>query len=69
MNMKTKEYKELEKNYKYALKIIGAMTDSEECWFDHDGNCQAHSCGSLDGVCPHARAKELLLHPKGSQDN
>lgn len=42
-----------------ATRLIADLTDSEDCWFDHHGGCQAH--GYLDlasgEACPQAEAK------------
>ncbi len=41
---------------------LSALVDADDCWFDHNGDCQAH--GFFDGPCGHAVAKQLLGGPK-----
>lgn len=43
-------------------QLVRALVDSEACWFDHNGGCQAHGYLWLEQgqVCPHAEAKTLL---------
>lgn len=42
--------------------LLDALTDPDECWFDHHGGCQAHGFLSLEPGerCPHAEAREIL---------
>lgn len=42
-----------------AGRLIRDFTDSDDCWFDHNGGCQAHGYLSLapGELCPHAEAK------------
>lgn len=42
--------------------LIGAFTDPDECWFDHNGGCQAHGYISLrpGEQCPHRESKDWL---------
>lgn len=44
------------------LRLIRDLLDSDDCWFDHHGGCQAHGYLSLGPgeQCPHAEAKALL---------
>jgi len=44
------------------LSVMRDLVDTEPCWFDHHGGCQAHGFISLEPgeKCPHAQAKELL---------
>ncbi len=42
------------------LRLIGDLTDPDDCWFDHHGYCQAHGWTDTDPRCPHARAREVL---------
>ncbi|MFF0328757.1 hypothetical protein ACFYTU_49115 [Nonomuraea angiospora] len=44
------------------VELLEALTDSEECWFDQHGGCQAHGYLSLEPGerCPQAEARELL---------
>lgn len=37
---------------------LSDLVDTDDCWYDHNGDCQAH--GFFDGPCGHAVAKELL---------
>jgi hypothetical protein len=43
-------------------ELLEALTDSEECSFDHHGGCQTHGYLSLEPGehCPQAEARELL---------
>lgn len=43
-------------------RLLESLTDRDDCWFDHDGGCQAHGYLSLKPgeMCPHAEAKQLL---------
>ncbi|MFI7448119.1 hypothetical protein ACIBQX_11530 [Nonomuraea sp. NPDC049714] len=43
-------------------ELLQALTDPDECWFDHHGGCQAHGFLSLEPGerCPHAEAREIL---------
>jgi hypothetical protein len=49
----------IERDY---LHVMADLVDTEPCWFDHHGGCQAHGFLSLEPgeKCPHAEAKELL---------
>ncbi|SEU46453.1 hypothetical protein [Nonomuraea wenchangensis] len=44
------------------VELLQALTDDEECDFDHHGGCQTHGYLSLepDERCPQAEARELL---------
>lgn len=43
-------------------ELLRSLIDPDNCWFDHNGGCQAHGFLSLEPgeKCPHAQAKELL---------
>ena len=43
-------------------ELLEALTDRDECWFDHHGGCQAHGFLSLEPGerCPQAEAQEML---------
>lgn len=45
-----------------ALRLLGELVDPDECWFDHNGGCQAH--GFLDlkpgEACPNQQARDLI---------
>ena len=45
-----------------STELLEALTDPDECWFDHHGGCQAHGFLSLEPGerCPQAVARELL---------
>lgn len=45
-----------------ARRLLAALVDPDECWFDHNGGCQAHGFLSLEPgeVCPNELAKRLL---------
>lgn len=44
------------------LCLIANLVDSDDCWFDHHGGCQAHGYLSLEPgeKCPQQEAKELI---------
>lgn len=42
-------------------ELVRDLTDPDDCWFDHHGDCQAHAWFDTNiRPCPHGRAKELL---------
>jgi hypothetical protein len=43
-------------------RLIHDLTDPDDCWFDHNGGCQAHGYLSLKPgeMCPQQEAKEWL---------
>ena len=45
-----------------AYRLINELVDPDDCWFDHDGGCQAHGYLSLmpGEKCPQAEAKEWI---------
>lgn len=45
------------------LRLIRDLLDSDDCWYDHHGGCQAHGYLSLEPgeQCPHAEAKDVLV--------
>lgn len=45
-----------------STELLEALTDRDECWFDHHGGCQAHGFLSLEPGerCPQAEAQEML---------
>lgn len=45
-----------------ALRLLSELVDPDECWFDHNGGCQAHGFISLKPgeVCPNQQARDLL---------
>ena len=51
-------------------KLVTAMADSltelldayaDDCYFDHNGNCQAHACFGGEGTCFVTDARKALL--------
>lgn len=44
------------------IELLEALTDREDCSFDHHGGCQTHGYLSLEPGerCPQAEARELL---------
>ncbi len=44
------------------FRLIRDLLDSDDCWFDHHGGCQAHGYLSLEpgALCPPAEAKLVL---------
>lgn len=53
-----------------VVELLRDLIDPDDCWFDHNGGCQAHGYLRLEPgeLCPHADAKELLTildQPKG----
>lgn len=45
--------------------LLSDLADSDPCYFDHHGYCQAHNWFTTEPKCPHARAKEVLDNKKG----
>jgi hypothetical protein len=45
-----------------ALRLLWMLVDSDPCWFDHNGDCQAHGWFGLtrEEPCPHEEAKRQL---------
>jgi hypothetical protein len=45
-----------------SAELLDSLSDSDECWFDHHGGCQAHGYLSLEPGerCPQAEVRELL---------
>jgi hypothetical protein len=45
-----------------ALELLVCLVDSDDCWFDHHGGCQAHGYLSLapGEICPVRETKDLL---------
>ena len=39
--------------------IVADLLSSEDCWFDHSGNCQAHMWFDVNR-CPHATAEDYF---------
>lgn len=45
----------------HVLQLLADLVDPDDCWFDHNGDCQAHGYGIEPGdICPHEAAKQLL---------
>jgi len=44
------------------VAMVRDMVDPDDCWFDHNGGCQAHGYISLQHgeLCPQAEAKAWL---------
>jgi hypothetical protein len=44
------------------IELLRDLVDGGDCWFDHNGGCQAHGYLWLEQgqVCPHAEAKEII---------
>lgn len=42
--------------------LLESLVDSDGCWFDHQGGCQAHGYLGLEPgeICPQAELKALL---------
>ncbi len=57
-------------DFPQALELLGELTDPDDCWFDHNGGCQAHGFISLQPgeTCPHADAKQLLARHAAPTD-
>lgn len=49
---------ELADRIESAESLLRALVDADDCWFDHNGDCQAH--GFFDGPCAHEQAKQFL---------
>lgn len=45
-----------------VAQLVRDLIDPDDCWFDHQGGCQAHGYLSLQPgeMCPHAEAKLWL---------
>ncbi|MGA4867479.1 hypothetical protein ACPB9J_33130 [Streptomyces lavendulocolor] len=41
------------------IKLIADLVDTDPCWYDHHGYCQAHFWMATEPRCPHARAMEI----------
>lgn len=56
------ELAEIKGSHKQALTLLAELVDTEDCWFDHHGGCQAHGYLSLEQgeKCPQFEVKELL---------
>lgn len=52
----------LTERLKQAYTLLAELVDTEDCWFDHHGGCQAHGYLSLEQgeKCPQFEVKELL---------
>ena len=50
--------KELADRIEAAESLLRELVDTDDCWFDHNGDCQAH--GFFDGPCAHEQAKQFL---------
>jgi hypothetical protein len=50
----------LELGRREVMDLLADFVDTDDCWFDHHGYCQAHGWFRTDPTCPHARAKDLL---------
>jgi hypothetical protein len=42
-----------------VIPIIKAIIDEDNCWYDHHGQCQAHSCDLDDGTCAQEALKRF----------
>lgn len=42
------------------IDLIRDLADTDPCWYDHHGHCQAHGWMATDPICPHARAAAIL---------
>lgn len=47
-------------NKKELIELLECFVDPDECWFDHHGSCQTHSCGKFNGRCANEVAKEII---------
>lgn len=45
------------------LDLLESLVDPDDCWFDHNGGCQAHGYISLQPgqICPVREAKDLIV--------
>lgn len=50
-------------------RLLAALVDSDDCWFDHHGGCQAHAQLSIEPgeLCPHEEAKRWLAKRAGGE--
>lgn len=44
---------------KHLLNLLKDLVNTDDCYFDHHGNCQAHGWTG-DVECPHSRAKRII---------
>jgi hypothetical protein len=45
-----------------ALRLLAELVDPDDCWFDHNGDCQAHGFVLEPGeICPNMQTRTLLL--------
>lgn len=46
-----------------ARGLLSKLVDPDQCWFDHNGDCQAHgwTIRTPGGLCGHEQAKRLLI--------
>lgn len=51
-----------------SADFLECFVDSDECWFDHHGGCQAHGYLSLQPgeKCPQFELKEMLAAAYGN---
>lgn len=48
------------------VELLTALVDTEDCWLDHHGGCQAHGYLSLQGQeCPQHELKRRLSAATG----
>ena len=49
------------------IELLNALVDSDDCWFDHHGGCQAHGYLSLEqgDECPQHELKRRLSAATG----
>ena len=55
--------KEVKKLVDEIIEVLKDLEDSNECQFDHHGNCQQHGWIG-DRECPQARLKRILRREK-----
>ncbi|UTQ77805.1 hypothetical protein [Mycolicibacterium phage Kashi_SSH1] len=60
------EIEQLRAEVERLRAALADLTDPDDCWYDRNGNCQAH--GFFNGECGHAVAKRLLQPENGAGD-
>ena len=49
--------------------VLGALTDDDDCQYDHHGYCQAHGWMTTETRCANARARDMLASQEDSDDD
>lgn len=51
--------------------LLDSLVDGDDCWFDHNGGCQAHGYLTLEQgeICPQKELKDILADARKSVPN